>query len=97
MGYSNCSSVGSRAQNRSNISFSTSCTLALSLSTLLITTIGLQFCLSAFWSTNLVCAIGPSVAHTTRQTPSTIVIILSTSPPKSAWPGVSTTLILWPL
>ena len=33
---------------------------------------------------------GPSLASTRRSTPSTIVRPRSTSPPKSAWPGVST-------
>jgi hypothetical protein len=46
--------------------------------------------------TNFVWVIGPSVAQTTRQTPSTISIIRSTYPPKSWWPGVSTMLIPWP-
>ena len=34
-------------------------------------------------------AAGPSLASTSRSTPSTIVSPRSTSPPKSAWPGVS--------
>ena len=37
-------------------------------------------------------AAGPSEASTSRSTPSTIVRPRSTSPPKSAWPGVSTML-----
>ena len=37
---------------------------------------------------------GPSKASTTSSTPSTIFITRSTSPPKSAWPGVSTMLIV---
>lgn len=40
--------------------------------------------------------MGPSVAHTSKITESTISIILSTSPPKSQCPGVSTILILLP-
>lgn len=40
--------------------------------------------------------MGPSVAHTSNITESTISIILSTSPPKSQCPGVSTILILLP-
>ncbi len=47
---------------------------------------------SAFWVTNLVCGIGPSAASTSRMAPSTMLRIRSTSPPKSAWPGVSTML-----
>ena len=50
--------------------------------------------LNALLSTNFVCGNGPSAASTKRATPSTIERIRSTSPPKSAWPGVSTILIL---
>jgi hypothetical protein len=46
-----------------------------------------------FASTNRVCGIVPSKASTTSSTPSTIFITRSTSPPKSAWPGVSRMLI----
>jgi hypothetical protein len=46
-------------------------------------TIGFNPYFNAFYKTNLVYAIGPSVAHTSKHTPSTIDIILSTSPPKS--------------
>ena len=56
--------------------------------------IGFKLEFNAFYKTNLVYVIGPSEAHTTRATPSTMFIIRSTSPPKSAWPGVSTILIL---
>ena len=52
--------------------------------------------LEAFRRTNRVCGSGPSVASTSRSTPSTIVSPRSTSPPKSAWPGVSTMLIFVP-
>src|SRR4051794_40650010 len=45
---------------------------------------------SALRSTNRVCGSGPSDASTSSMTPSTIVRPRSTSPPKSAWPGVST-------
>ena len=38
----------------------------------------------------------PSAASTSKTTPSTILKIRSTSPPKSAWPGVSTILIRAP-
>ena len=48
---------------------------------------------SALRSTNRVCGSGPSLASTSSSTPSTIVSARSTSPPKSAWPGVSTMLI----
>jgi hypothetical protein len=50
------------------------------------TTIGVSRCSSAFRSTNLVCGSGPSDASTSSSTPSTIVKVRSTSPPKSAWP-----------
>ena len=48
---------------------------------------------SALRSTKRVCGSGPSLASTSSRTPSTIVSPRSTSPPKSAWPGVSTMLI----
>ncbi len=48
--------------------------------------------MSALPTTNLVCGIGPSAASTSTIAPSTIDRIRSTSPPKSAWPGVSTML-----
>ncbi len=40
--------------------------------------------------------MGPSKASTSRQTESTILRTRSTSPPKSAWPGVSTMLMRVP-
>ena len=39
----------------------------------------------------------PGFKETTSNTPSTIFMIRSTSPPKSAWPGVSKIFILTPL
>src|SRR6476646_1289951 len=59
-------------------------------SILLITRITGSFASSALRSTNRVCGSGPSDASTSSSTPSTIVSPRSTSPPKSAWPGVST-------
>ena len=47
----------------------------------------------AFISTNLVWGMAPSNASTTRTTPFTIFRTRSTSPPKSACPGVSIMLI----
>ena len=44
---------------------------------------------SALRRTKRVCGSGPSLASTSSRTPSTIVRPRSTSPPKSAWPGVS--------
>ena len=52
-----------------------------------------SFSSSAFCSTKRVCGIGPSKLSTSSSTPSTIFSTRSTSPPKSAWPGVSTMLI----
>jgi hypothetical protein len=66
------------------------------VNTLLIITMGLIFNSKAFLKTNLDWVIGPYVAQIIRHTPSTIPIILYTSPPKSWWPGVSTMLIEWP-
>ena len=69
---------------------------APSRSTLLMTATILRPLASAFFSTNRVCGIGPSLASTTSRAPSTMLSTRSTSPPKSAWPGVSTMLILVP-
>ena len=57
------------------------------------TTIGVKCCSKAFFKTKRVCGIVPSKASTTKRTPSTIFMIRSTSPPKSACPGVSRILI----
>ena len=65
-------------------------------STLLTTTIGRRPSASALPVTNLVCGIAPSELSTSRITPSTIDRMRSTSPPKSAWPGVSTMLMRMP-
>ncbi len=59
---------------------------------MLIATIGRRPILSALPTTNFVWGIGPSAASTSTITPSTIDRMRSTSPPKSAWPGVSTML-----
>ncbi len=67
------------------------------LSILLITTIGFLFKFNAFFKTYLVWGILPSTASTKSITPSTIESIRSTSPPKSACPGVSTMFIFTPL
>ncbi len=50
----------------------------------------------AFFSTKRVWGIQPSKASTRSSTPSTIISTRSTSPPKSAWPGVSTMFIFAP-
>src|SRR5690606_16411592 len=59
-------------------------------------TIGFRPTLSALPTTNLVCGIGPSAASTRSTAPSTMLRMRSTSPPKSAWPGVSTILMRVP-
>ena len=51
---------------------------------------------SALRSTNRVCGSGPSEASTSSTMPSTMESPRSTSPPKSAWPGVSMMLIVMP-
>ena len=63
-------------------------------STLLTTRITGSFASSALRSTKRVCGSGPSEASTSSSTPSTIVSPRSTSPPKSACPGVSMMLSL---
>jgi hypothetical protein len=57
------------------------------------TTMGRRPCLNAFCVTNRVCGMGPSTASTSSSTQSTMASTRSTSPPKSAWPGVSTMLM----
>ena len=84
--------MASSAAKRSNTSLTTSLGRASDLSTLLMQTIGLRPIFSALPTTNLVCGIGPSAASTSTIAPSTIDRMRSTSPPKSAWPGVSTIL-----
>ncbi len=84
--------MASSAANRSNTSLTTSLGRASDLSTLLTQTMGLSPIFSALPTTNLVCGIGPSAASTSTIAPSTIERMRSTSPPKSAWPGVSTIL-----
>ena len=65
-------------------------------STLLTTRITGSCASSALRSTKRVWGSGPSLASTSSSTPSTIVSPRSTSPPKSAWPGVSMMLSLTP-
>ncbi len=92
-GKSNCSSVPPRLSNKSNTWSMTQSGRALGLSTLLIITIGFKPRANAFCVTKRVCGIGPSCESTRRSTQSTIESTRSTSPPKSACPGVSTMLI----
>ena len=69
------------------------CGRASGRSILLIHTITGSFSARAFFKTNLVCGMAPSKASTRRTTPLTILRTRSTSPPKSACPGVSMILI----
>ncbi len=96
VGKSSCSSSAPSAANRSNTSVMHLMRRASWRSTLLITTIGRMPRASALVSTNLVCGSGPSAASHSTMAPSTMDRMRSTSPPKSAWPGVSTMLILTP-
>src|SRR5215217_8896106 len=82
--------------NSSYTSSTTSAMRASGRSTLLTTRITGSRASSALRSTKRVCGSGPSDASTSSSTPSTIVSPRSTSPPKSAWPGVSTMLSLTP-
>ena len=81
---------------RSKVWFTTQSGRALSRSILFTTTMGFRPRASALRVTNRVCGIGPSTASTSSTTPSTIESTRSTSPPKSAWPGVSTMLMCTP-
>ena len=80
--------------NNSRTSSRTSLGRAPGRSILLITTIGLTPASNAFLRTKRVCGIVPSYASTKSKAPSTICMIRSTSPPKSACPGVSKILIV---
>ncbi len=82
--------------NRSYTSLSTSSGRASFLSILLSTTMTGRERPSAFFSTKRVWGSGPSEASTSRITPSTMESARSTSPPKSAWPGVSRMLMRTP-
>ncbi len=77
---------------RSNTSSTTSSGRAPGRSILLMTTMRIPSS-SACLSTKRVCGIGPSNASTIRSAPSAMLSTRSTSPPKSACPGVSMTLI----
>ena len=92
-GKSNCSSFASNSINSSITWSNTFCGSAPGLSILFITTIGFKFNANDFFNTSLVCGIAPSNASTNKSTPSTVFNTLSTSPPKSACPGVSTMFI----
>ena len=93
-GKSSCSSVAPSLSNRSNAALTTLSGLAPGLSTLFTTTMGLRPRASAFLVTKRVWGIGPSCASISSNTLSTILSARSTSPPKSACPGVST-MLMW--
>ena len=93
IGKSSWLSVAPSAANRSNTSVWTSSGRASWRSILLTTTIGWRPRASALPTTNLVCGSTPSAASTSTMAPSTMFRMRSTSPPKSAWPGVSTMLM----
>src|SRR5919112_721793 len=80
--------------NSSYVSSTTSLIRASARSTLLTTRTTGRSALSALRSTNRVWGSGPSLASTRSTMPSTIDSPRSTSPPKSAWPGVSMMLIV---
>ncbi len=82
-----------RSSSRSWVSSTTSEIRASGRSTLLTSRITGRPAASVLRSTKRVCGSGPSDASTSSTTPSTIASARSTSPPKSAWPGVSTTLM----
>ena len=93
-GKSSCSSVAPSLSNRSKAALITLSGLAPGLSTLFTTTMGFRPRASAFLVTKRVCGMGPSCESISSTTPSTIDSARSTSPPKSAWPGVSR-MLMW--
>mmetsp|Transcript_32673 Transcript_32673/g.70536 ORF Transcript_32673/g.70536 Transcript_32673/m.70536 type:complete len:216 (-) Transcript_32673:563-1210(-) len=97
--YSICSAVASKLSNKSIKSNSVSPPSNLprlsNRSALLRTTIGTSPSDNARDRTYFVWDLGPSPASTTRTMPSTVERTRSTSPAKSACPGVSTTLMTW--
>jgi hypothetical protein len=95
-GKSSCSSVAPRAQKRSKVSFTAASGSQPGRSILFTTRMGFNPSASALRVTKRVWGMGPSKASTSRHTESTILSTRSTSPPKSAWPGVSTMLIRVP-
>ncbi len=90
-----CSSA-SRSKKSSSTWWTTSSMRASARSTLLMTRTTGSRASSALRSTKRVWGKGPSDASTSSSTPSTMFRPRSTSPPKSAWPGVSTTFIFTP-
>ena len=91
-----CAESSSRSRNSSYVSSTTSLMRASGRSTLLTTRMTGSFAASALRSTKRVWGSGPSEASTSSTTASTIDRPRSTSPPKSACPGVSMMLIVTP-
>ena len=94
IGKSSCSSVAPSLSKRSKVWLMTQSGRAPGRSILLITTIGLRPRARALRVTKRVWGIGPSTESTSSSTLSTMESTRSTSPPKSAWPGVST-MLMW--
>ena len=90
------SSSAPSSTNRSKTAFSTSSAPGVRAVDLVDDDDRLQPDSNALRSTNRVCGIGPSAASTSSSTPSAILRTRSTSPPKSAWPGVSMMLTFTP-
>src|SRR5665647_1073633 len=87
-------SSSTRSMNNAYVSSRTSLMRASWLSTLLMTTMIGRSLARALRSTKRVWGSGPSEASTRSRTPSTISNPRSTSPPKSACPGVSMMLMV---
>src|SRR5919202_1413130 len=85
-----------RSMKSSYVSSTTSAIRASGRSTLLTTRMTGSRACRALRSTNRVCGSGPSDASTSSAMPSTMDSPRSTSPPKSAWPGVSMMLNVTP-
>jgi hypothetical protein len=86
--------AGAERSNRSKTWSMTQSGRAPGLSILLMTTMGRSPCSKALLVTKRVCGIGPVLtASTSSSTESTMDSTRSTSPPKSACPGVSTMLM----
>ena len=76
-------------ENFSIIIWGVSCCSTMALSTLLMKSMGLSRSLSACLMTVSVWGMIPSTAQQRMYTPSSALIALVTSPPKSTCPGVS--------
>ena len=95
-GKSSCASLAPSLSNRSKVWSTTHAGRLPGRSILLTTTMAFRPWASALRVTKRVCGIGPSTASTSSNTPSTMDSTRSTSPPKSACPGVSTMLMRVP-